>query len=51
MPLDECVDCGTHFPGGEGLKDGRCPACRALFKQRRAEASKKPESVEQKQEE
>jgi len=40
-----CADCERHFPGGKGLKGGRCPTCADLFKARRAEARKaaKPE--------
>ena len=51
MAVDYCSDCKGRFPGGKGLKDGRCPDCRAAFNQRRAEARKEPEPVEEKQEE
>lgn len=51
MAVDYCSDCKGRFPGGVGLKKGRCPACLAAFKERRAEASTEPEPVEEKQEE
>lgn len=51
MAVDYCSDCKGRFPGGVGLEMGRCPACRAAFKQRRAEAPTEPEPVEEKQEE
>lgn len=40
MPADECTDCERHFPGGEGLIDGRCPPCHADFRDRRKVAKK-----------
>jgi hypothetical protein len=51
MARDECGDCKEHFPGGEGLRDGRCPACLALFEERRAEPEAKPEQAEENKEE
>lgn len=33
MPRDECINCDKHFPAGEGLTDGRCPACAAEFEE------------------
>jgi len=40
MARDVCADCEGDFPFGEGLKDGRCPDCRAIFREGRAEARK-----------
>jgi hypothetical protein len=37
MPLDECRDCEERFPGGEGLVDGRCPRCLAVYRERQEE--------------
>jgi hypothetical protein len=34
MPRDQCIDCEIHVPGGEGLEDGRCPACAADYAER-----------------
>ena len=51
MALDVCSDCEERFPGGEGLKDGRCPPCLAAFEQRRAEARAEPEPEPEEQEE
>jgi hypothetical protein len=51
MAVDYCSDCKGRFPGGKGLKGGRCPACLDAFKQRRAEARKGPEPEPEEQEE
>lgn len=31
MARDTCIDCKQDFPGGEGLYDGRCPSCDAIY--------------------
>lgn len=49
MPADECCDCGEVHPYGEGLVDGRCPACLALFEERREK--KEPPPAEEAEEE
>jgi len=41
-----CRDCERHFPGGEGLKDGRCPGCAAIFEKAQAEAPPADEPAE-----
>jgi len=51
MARDVCRDCEEHFPFGEGLEDGRCPACLALWEQRHAEQPPKPEPDEEEEEE
>ena len=53
MPADECKDCEAHFPGGEGLIDGRCPSCDAYFREARqreepAAPTETPEEGEEK---
>jgi len=47
MARDECRDCNEHFPEGEGLVDGRCPDCLALFRERHQEAEPEPVAVEE----
>ena len=52
MPRDECSDCEAHFPGGEGLTEGRCRGCRTAFLARqRKEATKGPAKAAKKAEE
>jgi len=47
MPRDECRDCEKHFPHGEGLVDGRCPACLAVFRERHGEPPPEPVAAEE----
>ena len=51
MPRDECRDCGNHFPGGEGLVDGRCPSCLALYLERQGQPAPEPVAAEEAAEE
>lgn len=40
MARDQCIDCDKHFPGGEGLVEGRCSSCLADFEERQRAAKK-----------
>ena len=51
MPRDECIVCDRHFPGGEGLEDGRCPPCAQDFRARQAAKIAPPPSDEEPSEE
>lgn len=51
MARDICRDCEEHFPEGEGLKDGICPACRATRKKLHGKAEAEPASTGEKKEE
>jgi len=45
MARDVCIDCEGDFPGGEGLKDGRCSSCAAIFEKAQPKARKAPKTA------
>lgn len=51
MARDQCIDCERDFPFGEGLKDGRCPSCAAIFEKAHAKGRKAAKPAEGEEEE